>query len=104
MNAISTISETQSNQPRKVFSIALEFHLGSNKTSKTRLRAAYDAAIEAAVLAVQAELLEDSIETATSNMAYDYRYLARSEEVPVELIDEEHGLVEGPTPFPNDTD
>jgi hypothetical protein len=66
-------------RPQKVFTLALTFELGSHKTSRTRLRAAYNAGVRAAMEAVQNELLTDSIVQASSTMAYDYRWIARSE-------------------------
>jgi len=65
--------------PDKVFTIVLNFELGQHKTSRSRLRAAYDEAVQSAVEAVEAELLPGSIVEAKSTMAYDYRFMARTE-------------------------
>jgi hypothetical protein len=65
--------------PDKVFTIALSFELGQHKASRARLRAAYDEAVTAAVDAVESELLPGSIVQASSTMAYDYRFMARTE-------------------------
>jgi hypothetical protein len=66
-------------RPQKVFTLALTFELGSHKTSKTRLQAAYNSAVRAAIEAVQNELLTGSIVQATPTMAYDYRWITQSE-------------------------
>jgi hypothetical protein len=75
-------------RPQKVFTLALTFELGSHKTSRTRLRAAYNAGVRAAMEAVQNELLTDSIVQASSTMAYDYRWIARSETLDADAMNE----------------
>lgn len=84
---------TETNVPSKVFTISLEFELGPHKTSKTRLRSAYSAAVAAAADAVEDVLLDESVANIHATMTYDYRFLISEEEVtnsgePHELVTE----------------
>ncbi|WBQ04009.1 hypothetical protein [Kribbella sp. CA-293567] len=69
----------------KVLTVKLEFKLTERKNKTDRLKAAYQAAVEAAIIAAQNELLDDSIESVDSRMGFEYRWLESSQTVQVEL-------------------
>ena len=59
----------------KVLMITLDIEVGESKTHATRIRAAYAAAVEAAVEAVKKELIPGSVDRVTSRMTWGYRFL-----------------------------
>lgn len=63
----------------KVLTITLEFEMSERKNHLTRIKAAYDAAVAAAIEAARPELLDDSLKSVTSRMTWDYRWAETSE-------------------------
>lgn len=58
----------------KVLTITLEFEMGNRKIHTPRVKAAYEAAVNAAVDAAKSELLPGSVETVNSRMTWAYRW------------------------------
>lgn len=68
--------------PHKVFTVTLEFELGPRKTSKSRLKSAYAAAVACATQAVQDELLgDDHLTHVHAAMTYSYLFDEHSDEI-----------------------
>ncbi|MFD8386475.1 hypothetical protein ACFV2X_49615 [Streptomyces sp. NPDC059679] len=59
---------------QKILTVTLEFEMGDRKIYGPRIKAAYDAAVPAAIEAAKAELLEGSVSTVRSRMTFDYRW------------------------------
>lgn len=65
---------------QKILTVTLEFEMGDRKIHSPRIKAAYDAAVVAAIEAAKGELLEGSLSTVRSRMTFDYRWADASAE------------------------
>jgi hypothetical protein len=74
---------------REMMTITLEFDLGDRRIHLPHLKAGAIAATAATTAAIEKDLLEDSVATVRSHMAYGYRYTeiaeAQSESADPEL-------------------
>jgi hypothetical protein len=59
---------------KKILTISLEIEVLERKTHFPRIKAAHEAAVNAAVDAVRAELLDGSMGDVSSRMTWDYRW------------------------------
>ncbi|MGW0788470.1 hypothetical protein ACWD04_09475 [Streptomyces sp. NPDC002911] len=76
----------------KVLTVTLEFEMGDRKIHAPRVKAAYEAAVSAAIVAAKNELLDGSVNTVRSRMTWDYRWAetsAQYTDVDVEWSDED---------------
>ncbi|MBQ1113754.1 hypothetical protein [Streptomyces sp. C3-3] len=76
----------------KVLTVTLEFEMGDRKIHAPRVKAAYEAAVSAAIDAAKNELLDGSVNTVRSRMTWDYRWAetsAQYTDVDVEWSDED---------------
>lgn len=62
----------------KVLTVTLEFEMGDRKIHAPRIKAAYEAAVTAAIEAAKQELLKGSVNTVRSRMTWDYRWAETS--------------------------
>jgi hypothetical protein len=58
----------------KILTITLEFEMGEKKIGTARLRAAYQAAIPAAIEAVKAEIQAGNVAAVRHRVTWDYRW------------------------------
>lgn len=58
----------------KVLTVTLEFEMGDRKIHTPRVKAAYEAAVSAAIDAAKDELLPGSVATVSSRMTWAYRW------------------------------
>ncbi|WP_225804246.1 hypothetical protein [Streptomyces sp. NK15101] len=65
---------------QKIMTVTLEFEMGDRKIHGPRIKAAYDAAVVAAVEAAKGELLDGSVSAVRSRMTWDYRWADASAE------------------------
>ncbi|MFE0089516.1 hypothetical protein [Streptomyces sp. NPDC058991] len=65
---------------QKILTVTLEFEMGDRKIHGPRIKAAYDAAVMAAIDAAKSELLDGSVSTVRSRMTFDYRWADASAE------------------------
>ncbi|MEU5833967.1 hypothetical protein ABZ820_09805 [Streptomyces diacarni] len=73
---------------RKVLTVTLEFDMGDRRIFGPRVKAAYEAAVSAAIEAAKGELLDGSVSTVTSRMTWDYRWAeATAQDTDVEFAD-----------------
>lgn len=72
----------------KVLTVSLRFTLTGRKNQTERLKAAYNAAVGAAIEAAQAELLDDSIESVDASMSFEYRWIESSETIHLAVEEE----------------
>ncbi|MBB4931875.1 hypothetical protein F4561_002695 [Lipingzhangella halophila] len=68
----------------KVLTVELEFEMGDRKIHGPRIKAAYDAAVAAAIEAAKKELLEGSISTVRHSMTWGYRWVQTGSVVDVD--------------------
>ena len=59
---------------KKILTITLEVEVLERKTHFPRIKAAHESAVNAAVEAVRAELLDGSVGDVSSRMTWDYRW------------------------------
>jgi hypothetical protein len=65
---------------KKILTITVEFEVLERKTHFPRIKAAHEAAVNAAVEAVRGELLDGSVGDVKSRMTWDYRWADSSTE------------------------
>ncbi|MGI5352943.1 hypothetical protein ACQEU8_32900 [Streptomyces sp. CA-250714] len=58
----------------KVLTVTLEFEMGERKIHTPRVKAAYEAAVSAAIEAAKNELLPGSVAAVNSRMTWAYRW------------------------------
>ncbi|MFI7680358.1 hypothetical protein [Actinophytocola sp. NPDC049390] len=68
---------------RKILTINIEFELGDRKAGKKRLEAVYNGAVEGAINAASAELLEGGLVDVRHSMTFDYRWAEKNSSTPI---------------------
>jgi hypothetical protein len=59
----------------KILTLSLEFELSERRQGNARLRTANDAAVRAAIQAVENELLPESVKSVRNRLTWDYRLI-----------------------------
>ncbi|MFI5522766.1 hypothetical protein [Streptomyces platensis] len=62
----------------KILTVTLEFEMGDKRIHAPRIKAAYEAAVSAAMEAAKGELLDGSVSAVRSRMTWDYRWAESS--------------------------
>ncbi|MCX4969080.1 hypothetical protein OHA98_30805 [Streptomyces sp. NBC_00654] len=75
----------------QILTVTFESEMGDRKIHSPRIKAAYDAAVAAAVEAAKGELLEGSLSTVLSRTTFDYRWAGASAEYAEMDVDWEEG-------------